>query len=95
MTKTSTSFLTPCERQDLIRTHRLTRDGRLRDRLKSILLLDQGWSYEKIAQALFLDDQTVRNYDQSYRAHKKAGLLDLKYTGRPAKLTLQQFESLS
>lgn len=78
----------------MIKTHRLTRDGRLRDRLKSILLLDQGWSYEKIAQALFLDDQTVRNYDQSYRDHKKEGLLNLKYIGRPAKLTSQQCQEL-
>lgn len=93
MIKTS-SFLTPSERQDLIKTHRFERDGRLRDRLKTILWLDQGWSYEKIAQALFLDDQTVRNYDQAYRDHKKEGLLDLKYTGRPAKLTSQQCDEL-
>lgn len=94
MSKVPHSFLTAIERQELIRTHRLTRDGRLRDRLKSILLLDQGWSYEKIAQALFLDDQTVRNYDQAYRDHKKEGLLNLKYIGRLAKLTSQQCQEL-
>ena len=94
MMKISSSFLTPSERQDLIKAHRVTRDGRLRDRLKTILWLDQGWSYEKIAQALFLDDQTVRNYDQAYRDHKKEGLLDLKYTGRPAKLTSPQCDEL-
>lgn len=62
MITVSKSFLDAAVWQDPIKTHRLTRDGRLRDQLKSILLLDQGWSYEQIAQALFLDDQTIRNY---------------------------------
>ena len=94
MMKAPSSFLTPSERQDLIKAHRFERDGRLKDRLKTILWLDQGWSYEKIAQALFLDDQTVRNYDQAYREKKKEGLLSLKYKGRPTKLTSCQCEEL-
>ena len=70
----ATKFLTADERQELIRLHKRTKDGCVRDRLKAILWLDEGWSYEKIAQALFLDDQTIRNYWGIYQESGARGL---------------------
>ena len=90
MSKVDSLFLTAVERQGLIKQHRLERDGRLRDRLKTVLLLDRGWSYGDIAQALFLDDQTIRNYEHTYQQSGLASLLDLQYQGRVSKLTVSQ-----
>ena len=83
-------FLKLEERQELIRLHKGTRDGRVRDRLKAILRLNQGWSYEKIAQALFLDDQTIRNYYKTYREIGIEGLTEFHYRGRNCCLSEEQ-----
>ena len=37
---------------ELEKRHRVERDGRIRDRIKAILLSAQGWTGEEIAQAL-------------------------------------------
>jgi len=44
--------LTAEEREKLQKTHKKEKERRKADRIKTILLLD--WSYEKIAEALFL-----------------------------------------
>ena len=62
MSKLETNFLTSEERLSLIRDHKLEKDGRKRDRMKFILLYNDGWSYGQIAKVLLLDDQTLRNY---------------------------------
>ena len=62
MSKLETNFLTSEERLSLIRDHKLEKDGRKRDRMKFILLYNDGWSYAQIAKVLLLNDQTLRNY---------------------------------
>ena len=56
-------FLPPEDRTDLIA---LARDGsvehRLARRANALVLLDAGWSCEKVTQALFLDDDTMRKW---------------------------------
>jgi hypothetical protein len=56
-------FLSPIDRADLIA---LARDGsaahRLARRANALVLLDSGWSCEKVARALFLDDDTIRQW---------------------------------
>jgi transposase len=58
---------------------RLARDGlaehRLARRANAIVLLDQGWSCERVAVALLLDDDTVRNW---HRAFEEGGIEALK-----------------
>ena len=44
------------QRKKLIRRHQLERNRCLADRIKTILRLDVGWSYSRIAEALFLED---------------------------------------
>ena len=56
-------FLSPEDRADLIA---LARDGsaahRLARRANALVLLDDGWSCEKAAAVLFLDDDTIREW---------------------------------
>ena len=52
-------FLPPSERNSLKALHRANRDKRICDRIKAILLLDNGWSFDKVATVLLLDSDTV------------------------------------
>jgi transposase len=45
-----------------------------------LLLLDEGWSCEQVAKALFLDDDTIRSW---YRLYQKDGILGLAWHGPP------------
>ena len=56
------NFLDDTKRVDLRRQHRQERDGRIRDRIKAILLYDGGWSPKQIAEALLISDEAVRNH---------------------------------
>lgn len=56
------NFLTRNQKDILKARHRHERDKRLCDRIKSILLLDEGWTYLQVAHALLLDDDTIRRY---------------------------------
>ena len=58
--------LTAQERANLIIQHKSERDGRIRDRIKAVLLYDKGYSYTKIAEILLLDDETIRRHISNY-----------------------------
>jgi len=60
------NILTSKERQNLISRHRKERDGRIRDRIKAVLLSDKGYSNTKIAEILLLDDETIRRHIEDY-----------------------------
>ena len=60
---------------------------RFADRIKAVLLIDSGWTYEEVAEALFLDDATVRRYLQAYQAEGVTGLVKDAYKGGVSKLT--------
>jgi transposase len=63
--------LTPEEKINLESRHQNETDGRVRDRIKSILLRDEGWSVSKIAQALRLHNDTVSRFICDYLKEKK------------------------
>jgi transposase len=86
--------LTSTERQQLISLHRHTKDHRQADRLKTVLLLDQGWEYRRIAEALFLDDSTLRSYITQYRENGLDKLLKDNFTGSKKQLSESQLETL-
>jgi DNA-binding NarL/FixJ family response regulator len=71
-------FLTQNEKDILKARHRQERDKKLCDRIKSILLLNKGWTYEAIAEATLLDDDTIRRYYKTYLEGDKEALLNLK-----------------
>ena len=59
------------ERSQLTIQHKQERDGRIRDRIKAVLLHDKGWSLRQIAEALLISDEAVRIHIQDYEAAKK------------------------
>lgn len=65
------NFLTDEERAKLKIQHKQERDGRVRDRIKAVLLHDKGWSPRQIAEALLITDEAVRNHIEEYKSSKK------------------------
>jgi transposase len=59
------------DRENLLKIHKKERDSTVADRMKIVLLLDDGWDFEEIAKALFLDETTVRKNFRDYEAQKR------------------------
>ncbi len=89
-------FLSADDRRTLIG---IARDGlsehRVARRANAIVLLDQGWGCERVAEALLLDDDTVRNW---HRAFERGGIEALKtfdHEGSSSHLSSEQERALS
>lgn len=65
------NFLSDEERAQLRLQHKIERDGRIRDRIKAVLLYDKGWSIKQIAEALLISEDTIRNHVEEYKNLKK------------------------
>lgn len=65
------NFLTTQEKEELKLQHRRERDGRIRDRIKAVLLYDEGWAPKDIARVLLISDEAVRNHIEEYKISKK------------------------
>lgn len=89
------NFLTSEARKELLFEHKHEKDKHFADRLKTILHLDAGWSYEEIAEALLLDDSTIRRYEKNYLKGGIECLLTDDYKGGFGFLSSQQEELLS
>ncbi len=85
------SFLTEQERSDLIVSHRKELSRKKADRLKSVLLKNDGWSYQSIAQVLFIDEETSRRHLFDYLQSNK---LENSSGGSKSKLTDKQTTDL-
>lgn len=85
-------FLTNSERKDLLIQHKKERDKRIADRIKVVLLYDDGWTSEMIARALFIDDSTIRRHLHDYRDENR---LAPDHKGSEPILTSEESESLS
>ena len=48
------NFLTDEERTSFQQQHKKEQDGRVRDRIKAVLLRDKGWTWMQISDALLL-----------------------------------------
>ena len=64
-------FLSDQEKNQLRTQHKKERDGRVRDRIKAILLFDEGWTPQQIAKVLLISDQAVREHIQEYKTFSK------------------------
>ena len=87
-------FLTQNEKEILKARHRQERDKRLCDRIKSILLLDDGWSYAQVAYALLLDEDIIRRYHKTYLEGGKEALLNCKLYREGCRLNQNQLTQL-
>jgi transposase len=80
------------DRLHLLSRHRRERDGRVRDRIKSVLLYDEGWSFSQIAKALFIDEDTAKRYVEAYTVD---GSLEPKHKGSTTLLNAENSKLLS
>ena len=74
--------------------HRRCRDRRLADRVKAVVLLGTGWTVTDTAEALLLEEDTVRSYRQAYQQGGADLLLTVRYQGREPKLKPDQTREL-
>jgi transposase len=83
--------LTKANKIHLEAQHKAEHDGRIRDRIKAVLLNDKGWTYKKIAQALLIHETTVWAHLSDYLREEK---LKPCSGGSKSKLDDQQTEEL-
>jgi transposase len=88
-------FLSPVHRADLTA---LARDGsaahRLARRANALVLLDSGWSCEKVAGALLLDDDTIRRWHGLFIEDGFEGLTRFEAGGSACQMNGEQQENL-
>ena len=83
--------LTEEKRIKLEAQHKMERDGRIRDRIKAVLLANEGWAYKQIAQALRTHYTTVFGHLCDYLQEEK---LKPNNGGSISKLNDQQTQEL-
>jgi transposase len=65
------NLLSDVQRNQLRLQHKKERDKRVCDRIKAVLLSDEGWSTQQIAHVLLLSDEAIRQHILDYQtAHK-------------------------
>lgn len=79
------------QKKDLELRHRYEDDGRIRDRIKAVLLKSEGWKNKAIAQALRIHEETVRQHLTDWSNEKK---LKPENGGSYSKLDAAQTRSL-
>jgi len=88
-------ILSPADRASLVT---LMRDGsaehRLTRRANAMLLLDDGWSCEEVARALYLDDDTVRGWAKRYGEGGVKALTRFESGGSASHLSQTQEDTL-
>ncbi|MGT5800740.1 IS630-like element ISEc40 family transposase [Escherichia coli] len=80
-------FITEQQKAELERLHDSSRDGRVRDRIKAILLASEGWSSAMIAQALRLHQTTIDHHISEFL---NKGKLKPENGGSDSKLSAEQ-----
>lgn len=88
-------FLTPEQRSELLHELKVEHHAKFSDRIKTILLLDDGEKYADIAKFLFLDEGTIRNYRKRYVEGGILGLVVDTYSGRRSFLSIKEKQILS
>jgi transposase len=83
--------LSPEEREALRAQHKQERDKRVCDRIKAVLLFDEGWDYRQISHVLLLTDEAIRKHIQDYEKSRK---LKPENGGSESKLNKEQTEDL-
>lgn len=88
-------FLDAEAKRDLIE---LARDGtaehRLARRANALVLLDEGWSCQRVAKALLLDDDTIRSWHRLYLQDGIEGLAGFGHEGSACRLSIEQQDRL-
>jgi transposase len=63
-------------------------------RMNTLVLLDEGWAAERVAEVLFIAVETVRKHRRLYQALGVTGVERLKYDGSEPSLNPEQLKAL-
>ncbi|MBC8955045.1 DDE endonuclease [Xenorhabdus sp. PB62.4] len=83
--------LTSDQKRALELMHDTIRDGRVRDRIKAVLLASEGWTAQMIAQALRIHESTVSRHLKDYFSEEK---LTPENGGSESRLSAEQTTEL-
>lgn len=83
------------ERLELLAELKIEKARKYADRIRVILLLDDGETYADISKFLFLDEGTIANYRKRYVSGGLEELINDDYKGKRAALSEQQQKILS
>ena len=72
-------ILSPVDRPHLLRMMRRQTPSPVHRRMNALLLLDDGWAAERVAAALFIDVETVREHRRLYETSGVTGIERLNY----------------
>lgn len=87
-------FLTEEQVKVLKLTHKTIKDKKLADRIKAVLMVHFGFTFNQISQALLLDEVTIRRYVEKFKEKGEVGLLEYRYTGGQSQLNIIQQNEL-
>jgi transposase len=88
-------LLPPEDRAHFLAMMRRQTNSAVHRRMNALLLLDDGWTAERVAEALFIDAETVRAHRRLYAEGGRAGVERLAYVGHAAVLDEAQVAELS
>ena len=94
LTGMSGAILTAEDRTHLLRMMRRQTPSPVHRRMNALLLLDDGWAVERVAVALFIDAETVREHRRLYQTSGIAGVERLTYEGSEPALSREQLTAL-
>ena len=80
---------------ELRRAHKKTREKWLADRIKVVYLLGSGWAVGDVAQAVMVDENTVRSHFQAWKSCEIQGLEQRHNWGKVSRLTEVQKNELT
>ena len=83
-------FLNQGQVKILQEAHYSSKKKNMADRIKAIMFLHEGFTYEQTARLLMLDDTTIRRYEEQYKEIGIEGLLEYRYEGSRPMLTKMQ-----
>jgi transposase len=86
--------LTQNEREKIKQLHRNCSERKFADKLKSLLLLDKGFSCVEVGEILLLDDDTIRKYRSQYLIQGAESMLADKNKGTSSRLNECQINEL-
>ena len=90
----SGAILSPGDRAYLLAMMRRQTPSPVHRRMNTLLLLDDGWTAERVAEALFIDAETVREHRRLYQTAGIVGLERLPYAGSDPALDPKQIAAL-
>ena len=82
------------QRKELLDELKIERARKYADRIRVILLLDEGRTYKNIADYLFLDETSIGNYRKRYKEGGLEQLINDYYQGRKSLLTDKELKIL-